>query len=264
MHNLRLKQTLGQNFLRDKNVAKKIVKHIDADKNSSIMEVGPGDGAITGLLIEKFKNVIAIEIDNRFVDIIKEKYSNSPNFTIIFDDFTKIDLIKFYDRYGKLTIVGNIPYNITSSVLFKSFENRKCIDCLYLMVQKEVGDRILSKNKTKKRGILSVLSQYYSEVKSLFLVSRNVFYPVPKVDSIFLKFDFYENPRPKLKDKGLFRNIVKLTFGKRRKLLKNSLKDLKEIEINSISELFDLNRRPEELTVTEFVKLTNLIYRKIN
>jgi len=263
MHNLRLKQTLGQNFLRDKNVAKKIVKHISVDKNSTIMEVGPGDGAITGLLIEKFKNVIAIEIDNRFADVIKEKYSNFQNFIIICDDFTKIDLKKFYKKYGKLTIVGNIPYNITSSVLFKSFENRKYINCLYVMVQKEVGDRILSQNKTKKRGILSVLSQYYSEVKSLFLVSRNVFYPVPKVNSIFLKFDFYENPQPKLKDEGLFRNIIKLTFGKRRKLMKNSLKDLKEVDVNSICEIFDLNRRPEELTVTEFVKLTNLIYRKI-
>jgi len=264
MYDLRLKQSLGQNFLKDKNVAKKIVKYIEVDKDSTIIEIGPGDGAITGLLLEKFKQVIAVEIDKRFVDIIRKRYSSFPNFEILCEDFLKIDIRKFNDIYGKLNIVGNLPYHITSSVLFNMFENRRYINSAYLMIQREVSSRIVSPHKTKGRGILSVFSQYYCSVKSLFNVSKNVFYPVPKVDSSFIKFDFFERPKPEVKDEKLFISVVKLAFGKRRKYLRNSLKEMKIVDISALKEVFNLDRRPEELTVKEFVELTNLIYHRIS
>ena len=256
MYDFRLKKSLGQNLLRDKNIAIKILKHIDIENDSVIVEIGPGDGAITGLLLERFKKVIAVEIDRKFVERLKERYLDSEKFTILCDDFLKVDIEKFYNKYGKLNIVGNLPYHITSPVLFRLFNERKFINQAYLMVQREVGERIVSPCKTKNRGILSVFSQYFCNVNSLFSVSKNVFYPVPKVDSLFMKLDFIKENAPEVKDEELFRKIVKLTFGKRRKYLKNSLN---EIETISLNEEFNLNRRPEELTVAEFVKLTNLV-----
>ena len=264
MNNLRLKKSLGQNFLRDKNVAKKIVKYIEVNRDSTIIEIGPGDGAITGLLLEKFKKVIAFEIDKRFVNIIKEKYSNFQNFEILCEDFLKINIKEYYDKFDKLNIVGNLPYHITSPVLFKMFVNRMYLNSVYLLVQREVGDRILSPCQTKERGILSVFSQYHCNVKSLFNVSKNVFYPVPKVNSKFIRFEFIDRPKSEVNDEELFKNIVKLSFGKRRKYLRNSLKEIIKIDVNELSRVFNLNRRPEELTVKEFTELTNLIYQRIS
>ncbi len=263
MYDFRLKQSLGQNLLRDKNVAKKIVNSIDIENNSNVIEIGPGDGAITGLLLEKFKRVIAVEIDKKFIRVLKEKYSDYNNFIILCDDFLKIDIKDFFNRYGNLNIIGNLPYHITSPVLFKLFENKECINRAYLMVQREVGDRIISPCRTKSRGILSVFSQYYCNVKALSRISKNVFYPVPKVDSSFLRFDFTKEKIFEVNNEELFRKVVKLTFGKRRKYLKNTLCEIEKLETKSLSEEFNLNKRPEELTVQEFVKLTNLIYRKI-
>ncbi|MFC1562583.1 ribosomal RNA small subunit methyltransferase A [candidate division KSB1 bacterium] len=163
-----------------------------------------------------------------------------------------------------MNIVGNLAYHITSPVLFKLFENRKYINRAYLMVQREVGDRITSPCKTKDRGILSVFSQYYCNVRSLFSVSKNVFYPVPKVDSLFIRFGFLEGSIYQVKDEELFRKVVKLAFGKRRKYLKNSLSEVDKLDIQSLSGEFNFNRRAEELSVQEFVVLSNLIYQKIS
>ena len=260
MHNLRLKQSLGQNFLKDQNIAKKIVRSIKIDRSSVIIEIGPGSGAITGLLLENFNTVIAVEIDKRFAEIIKEKFSRFGNIIIKNDDFLKINLKSLYAEYGRLNIVGNLPYHITSPVLFKMFESKNYINSAFLMVQREVGKRILSSPNGKDRGILSVLSQYYCKVSSLFKVSRNVFYPVPKVDSLFIQFEFKKKPDSAAKNEELLRNIVKSAFGKRRKYLRNSLKESNNIDIDALNKICDLTRRPEELTVEEFVDLTNKIY----
>ncbi len=157
-----------------------------------------------------------------------------------------------------------MPYHITSSILFKMFDNRDCVNSVYIMVQREVGERILSGPYSKSRGILSVLSQYYCKVHSLFSVSKNVFIPKPKVDSLFISLEFYGIPKPDVMDEALFRNVVKQTFGKRRKYLKNSLKELADIDFESLEGKFDLKRRPEELTVEEFVELTNAIYKMLS
>jgi len=259
MYGVQLKQSLGQNFLHDKNVARKIVSHIKVSGDDTVVEIGPGDGAITGLLAEKCGRVVAVEIDGRFAGLLREKYSSVSNLIVRHEDFLKTDIRELYDRYGILTIVGNLPYHITSSILFKMFDNRDCVNAVCIMVQREVGERILSRPYSKSRGILSVLSQYYCKVRSLFPVSKNVFIPKPRVDSLFISLEFYENPEPDASDEKLFRNVVKHTFGKRRKYLKNSLEGLADIDLESLGGKFNLKKRPEELTVDEFIELTNAI-----
>ena len=264
MYGVQLKQSLGQNFLHDKNVARKIVSRIKVSGDDTVVEIGPGGGAITGLLAEKCGRVIAVEIDKRFAESVHEKYSSFSNLIVRCEDFLKTDLRELYDKYGILTVAGNLPYHITSSILFKMFDNRDCVNGAYIMVQREVGERILSGPYSKSRGILSVLSQYYCKVHSLFPVSKNVFIPKPRVDSLFISLLFYEKPKPDVMDEALFRNVVKQTFGKRRKYLKNSLKDLADIDFESLEGKFNLKRRPEELTVDEFVGLTNAIYKMLS
>ena len=264
MYDLQLKQSLGQNFLRDKNVARKIVSHVEVSGDDTVVEIGPGGGAITGLLAEKCGRVEAVEIDKRFAEPLREKYASFSNLVVRCEDFLKTDIRELYDKYGILTIVGNLPYHITSSILFKLFDNRECVKSAYIMVQREVGDRILSGVNSKNRGILSVLSQYYCKVNSLFPVSKNVFIPKPKVDSLFVSLRFFEKPEPAALDEKLFRDTVKQAFGKRRKYLRNSLKEIEGVDLDYIEAEHDLKRRPEELTVEEFVGLANTVYKTIS
>lgn len=172
MYDLQLKQSLGQNFLHDKNVARKIVSHIDVSGDDTVVEIGPGGGAITGLLSEKCGRVIAVEIDRRFAELIREKYSSVSNLVIRWEDFLKTELRELYDRYGIFTVVGNLPYHITSSILFKMFDSRDCVDSAYIMVQREVGERILSGPNSKSRGILSVFSNpiLYFSTRSFYIL----------------------------------------------------------------------------------------------
>ncbi len=258
------KQSLGQNFLVDDNIARKIVREMILTNEDVVFEIGAGQGALTSHLAQNAKHLIAIEIDGRVVAELKNKVSQ--NVEILHHDFLKISLTSFKNKLNqKLRLVGNIPYHLTSPILFKFFEERTAIEDATIMVQHEVARRIVAKPNTKDYCILSVFSQYYGEPKLLFNVSPTCFYPKPKVVSSVLYIKIHEERKPDLNDE-LLRIVVKTAFGKRRKTLRNSLSylPLTEDKINKVLmiDLF-LDKRPEQLTVQQFVQLTNRIERVI-
>lgn len=248
MHFIRPKKNLGQHFLKDKNIARKIVSNIRFSGCRNLLEVGPGTGVLTEFLIEIGEfDFTAVEIDPESVRFLTEKYPALLN-NIIQEDFLKINLpLLFPDG---VIIVGNFPYNISSQIFFKVFENRDFVVEVIGMVQKEVADRICSGPGTKNYGILSVLLQAFYSVIFLFPVPPQVFLPPPKVNSAVVKL-----VRNEIKnidcDEKLFIKVVKRAFNQRRKMLRNSLSLFgKEIP----SEFAML--RPEQLTVDQFICLT--------
>lgn len=249
----------GQNYLQDQNIIKKIISEIDPKENDTIIEIGPGQGAITKLLLENKAKLTAVEIDKRVIDDLKNRF---PELNLIQSDFLKLDLKELKDSSKKkLRIVGNIPYNITSPILFKLFENNTIVHDAVLMVQYEVAKRMTAKIGSKDYGILSVLLKYFGQTEIAFKVSRNVFYPKPNVDSavVHLYFnDKRDNPEFNL----LFKSIVKSAFGNRRKTLKNSLSNGIFGEVNFIECGIDLSLRAEQLNVDDFIKLTVFVSTK--
>jgi len=251
MSKVRAKKYYGQHFLIDRNIARKIALSLEARGYSNVLEVGPGMGVLTAFLIERdFKNFKVIEIDNEATQYMGKTYRNLE---IIKGDFLKLDLDSCFD--GKMGIIGNFPYNISSQILFRVLEYRDKVCELTGMLQKEVADRIASGPGSKVYGILSVLLQVYYEVEYLFSVPADVFRPPPKVRSAVVRLTRKENKPVDCDEKLLF-SVVKITFNQRRKTIKNSLKPL----INaSDSDNPLLKKRPEQLGVDEFIELTRLV-----
>lgn len=252
MKNVLPLKRFGQNYLRDNNILDKLAKEINPDKNDLIIEIGPGTGALTTRLSESGAEIIAVEIDKRVKEDLSEKF---PEVLIKNEDFLKTDLREIYSTRNKLLkIAGNIPYNLTSPIIFKLIENSDIIKESVLMVQYEVARRITAEKGSKDYGILSVLLKYFSDVRFCFKVSPNVFYPKPKVYSavihIFIK-------RIKIDQilKKTFIEIVKASFGKRRKILKNSLAESIFADIDFSSSGIDLSLRAEQLDVNDFETL---------
>ncbi len=259
---IRAKRSLGQNFLIDENIARKIVKSANLFDNDVVIEIGPGQGALTKYIVEIVKKIYAIEIDKRVIDLLKTKFFNE-NLIFINEDFLKFDIKNIFKKEKKkLKLIGNIPYNITSQILFKAIDNREYLEYCVFMVQKEVAQRIVGKPQTKDYGIISVITQFYAKPEILFKVSPNCFFPKPKITSTVLKINFLTSV-DKTIDEELFRTLVRTAFGKRRKTLCNSLKYLpfySEVEplLKNFNK-FSLDKRAEELTVDDFVELTRFI-----
>ncbi len=251
----------GQNFLIDKNIIQKIIDEFNPSKDDIVIEIGPGQGALTSYLINKSIKLIVIEIDNRAVQRLKEIF---PDLEIINKDFLKIQLKNLAAKRKKLRIIGNIPYNITSPILFKLIEERNFISDALLMVQYEVAKRITAEKGTKDYGILSVLLNYFAKTELCFKISPNVFYPKPKVFSALIKIEFYKSIQDEINDK-LFIDVVKAAFGNRRKILKNSLSNsiFRTINFNDIpknvSISYLLSKRAEELSIRDFILLYKFI-----
>ena len=254
----RPKKFLGQNFLTDENLAKKIVNSLDIKPDDTLVEIGPGQGVLTKYLVELTDDLFAVELDRHIVEELKIKYGN--NLQLIHKDFLKVDIAEeiFSKRKNKrkLKIIGNIPYNITTEIIFRLTENRDMISDAVLMMQKEVAQRLTSPHGNKDYGILAVLIQLYTIPKILFNVPPEAFFPKPRVTSSVVKFKFPEDIHKEI-DYKLLSEVVKKSFGKRRKTMRNSLKEFfieKEIEQDNID--FDFTRRPESLSIDEFLKLT--------
>lgn len=249
------KKSLGQNYLTDENICRNIVDSFNVVKNDNVLEIGPGKGALTKYLIEKTNNLKVVEIDDNNCKILHENFSD---LNIINDDFLKINLDELSNN-SLLRIIGNIPYNITSEIIFMLIDNRKYIQDAQLMIQEEVAQRIIAKPCTKEYGIPSVLVQTFSMPRALFKVSKNCFYPKPKVDSRIIHLDFSHSEENKINDVLFFRKFVRAAFSHRRKTLHNSLKSI-SIETNTLKNIdFDFGRRAETLTVEEFIYLSNSI-----
>lgn len=250
------KKRFGQHFLIDKNIIRKIVKEFSPEENDLIVEIGPGQGALTYELLKHSKNLLVVEIDKNLAVELQNKF---PSITIINKDILECDFsTEFFNE--KFRIIGNLPYYITSQIIFKCFESYTKIKDSLFMVQKEVAERIVASPKSKDYGILSVLSQFYSKPKILFHVSRNVFYPKPEVDSSIIYFEMKNRLDLTESEEKIFRKIVKTAFNQRRKTLRNSLRNLFDITDKTLSEnffslQFDFSRRAEELSLDDFIYL---------
>lgn len=248
----------GQNYLVDKNIIKKIIEEFKPDSEDVVLEIGPGTGALTAELVNKVKRFVAVEIDKRAVKQLKEKF---PSLEIINKDFLEVNFSEFVNKNKKLRIIGNIPYNITSPILFKLINERKFVEDALLMVQYEVAKRITAEKGTKDYGILSVLLNYFAQTKLCFKISPNVFYPKPKVYSAIIKIKFSEEEQKEIDD-DLFIKVVKAAFGNRRKVLKNSLSNsiFRTINFTNNESLTNLlARRAEDLSIKDFVQLYEFI-----
>ncbi len=256
MSEVRAKKHLGQHFLTDRNIAKKIALSLEAKGYSNVLEIGPGMGVLTGYLIERgFENFKVIEIDNEASDYISRTFRNLE---LIKGDFLRLNLDSCFD--GKIGIVGNFPYNISSQIFFRVLEYRDKVCELTGMLQKEVADRIVSGPGSKVYGILSVLLQAYYKVEYLFTVPAGVFRPPPKVKSAVIRLT-RKDKKPVDYNEKLFFSVVKVTFNQRRKTIKNSLKPL--VDTSCIDNQI-LKKRPEELGVDNFIELTKLVEVMLN
>jgi 16S rRNA (adenine1518-N6/adenine1519-N6)-dimethyltransferase len=260
MDKIRPLKRFGQNYLQDKNILTKIVDEIDPKPGDNIMEIGPGQGSLTEKLLEKVPEITAVEIDKRVADDLKEKFRG---LNLIRDDFLKIDLHKYATIEKKLRVSGNIPYNLTSSIIFHLIEHKDVVKDAVLMVQHEVAKRMQGKKGTKDYGILAVILQYFTEVNYCFKVSPKVFYPRPKVDSAVVHLKFRELKSPKNVNNTFIR-MVKACFGNRRKTLKNSLSNGIFKEINFADSGIDLSLRAEQLEPGDFITLAEFALKKLS
>jgi len=246
---VRPKKYLGQHFLRDQNIAQKIVGALPLAA-THVMEVGPGMGVLTHYLVDKVPSLYLIEIDRESVAYLRAHFS-TLNHRIIEGDFLKLDLGSIAD--GSWSVIGNFPYNISSQIFFRVLEQRQCVTNVVGMVQKEVAQRIASPPGSKEYGILSVLLQAYFDIKLLFTVPPGVFHPPPKVNSAVLSLA--RNSVERLAcDEQLFVKVVKQAFQTRRKTLRNALKNLNLPP--SLQNHPLLNQRAEQLSVSDFIFLT--------
>ncbi|MDO4728955.1 MAG: 16S rRNA (adenine(1518)-N(6)/adenine(1519)-N(6))-dimethyltransferase RsmA [Bacteroidota bacterium] len=254
MELVRAKKHLGQHFLKDLNIAKKIAETLSISGYTKILEIGPGMGVLTQFLLEREADIYVIEIDKESVVYLDKKIKNLHQ-KIISADFLKFDIISFF-KGEPFAIIGNFPYNISSQIVFRVLEMRDYIPEFSGMFQKEVAERICEKPGSKTYGILSVLTQAFYEAEYLFTVSENVFNPPPKVKSGVLRLVRKNNYHLKC-DEKLFFKIVKIAFQQRRKTLRNSLKQfLLSNEIKS-DKIFD--KRPEQLSYNDFIYIVNMI-----
>lgn len=255
---VRAKKNLGQHFLKDLNIAKKIVAGLKADNVSKVLEIGPGMGVLTQYLLQKdaFETLV-VEIDTESVAYLKENYPNLSD-RIIGEDFLKYDLSKIFNE--SFAVIGNFPYNISSQIFFKILEHRDQVPEVVGMIQKEVAERMSAVPGNKTYGILSVLMQAFYDIEYLFTVSEKVFDPPPKVKSAVIRMT--RNTTSDLEcDEKLFFRVVKTGFNQRRKTLRNSLKSILG-EHKLEDEL--MAKRPEQLSIEQFVYLTNKIQELLN
>jgi len=259
----RPKKSLGQNFLTDANIARKIVAALDLQPDDPVLEIGPGYGALTRLIQPQVQQFWGIELDTRLAQQLAAEFAEHPNFLVIENDFVKVDLASLLANQRAVKVVGNIPYHITSNIIFRVIENRKLFKSLTLMIQYEVAERVVAKPDSKDFGILAVLSQTFSEPQLLFTVSRNVFYPKPAVTSAVVQWNFAKTDPHPVADEIGYMQLVKHVFQTRRKMLRNSLKSFCGADFNSIDFPIDLRRRPEDLFISEFVRIWDAIKNKL-
>jgi 16S rRNA (adenine1518-N6/adenine1519-N6)-dimethyltransferase len=254
MKNLKAKKSLGQHFLNNLQKAAQIVDHLEATDVEHVIELGPGMGVISQFILKRFENCSFIEIDNDAVEYLANKYPEIKE-KLVHKDFLKADIDILFK--GKIALIGNFPYNISSQILFKVLENKDKVTEIVGMFQKEVADRVTSKPGNRVYGILSVFIQAYYNTENLMVLGPEFFSPQPKVNSAVIRLT--RNSVIKLEcDEKLFVKVVKQTFNQRRKMIRNSVKAL------GLKEGFEseyLTKRPEQLSVSQFVDLTNQVER---
>ncbi len=252
------KKSLGQNFLIDENIVRKIMDRLAPQPDDTIVEIGPGLGVLTKYIVPAGCRYVGIEIDERLAPRLQKEFAAWPRVDIRCADFRKVNLAELAAG-SKLRIVGNIPYHITSSIIFAAFAHHQVLCDMLLTVQKEVATRIVASSETggKDYGILSVVSQTFARTEILFTMSKHVFRPKPEVDSAVVRWTF-QSPPENLLDADFYLRMVKAVFGQRRKILRRSLMAFLQKEI-SVAVPVDLQRRPETLSIRELIQLANAL-----
>jgi 16S rRNA (adenine1518-N6/adenine1519-N6)-dimethyltransferase len=256
------KKRLGQNFLLDKNIQRKILDSLELKKTDIVLEIGAGTGELTRQVCEKAHKVFALEIDETLCALLKERTAAYGNASVIHADFLRFDLNKFFKKFRrKVKVLGNIPYYITTPILERLLKSSPSIEVIFLTVQKEFAERIAASAGGKVYGSLSCFAQYHAAPRILFAIKRNSFYPAPKVDSCFLRLDMRSAPLlSPSQEKKLFK-IIRSSFNQRRKTLRNSLEGV--VPQEALQRFFevsclDRNVRPETLTLEHFCVLSKI------
>ena len=272
-YNITANKKLGQNFLINDDVIEKIISSANIEQNDIIIEIGPGLGTLTKRLLEKASKVIAIEIDNKMINILNDRFKQCDNFVLINQDVLKTDLNKLISQYKnsfeKVKIVANLPYYITTPIIMKLLEEKLDIESITVMIQKEVAQRITADPGDKLSGAITYSVNYYAIPEEIIVVERDSFIPAPEVDSEVIKLYIRNIPAVNVINEKMFFNIIKASFMQRRKTLLNSLanfgitKDKEKLKEILIKAEIDENIRGERLTIEQFAKLSNLISKSI-
>jgi dimethyladenosine transferase len=252
------KKALGQHFLKDLQIAEHIADTLSAYKNTPVLEIGPGMGVLTRFLLDANHNLSVVELDGESVEYLNDNFPELKG-RIIADDFLKLNLTDVFPE--QFCVIGNYPYNISSQIFFKVLDYREHISCCSGMLQKEVAERLAAGPGSKTYGILSVLLQAWYDVEYLFTVSETVFDPPPKVKSGVLRAT--RNSRTELGcDEKLFKTVVKTSFNQRRKTIRNSIRPILGKDCPDYK-LAVFDKRPEQLSVEQFVELTEIVERNL-
>lgn len=268
------KKSLGQNFIVDSNILKRIIAHANINDRSGVIEIGPGIGSLTEQLAIVANKVVAFEIDQRLLPILADTLSSYDNIEVIYQDILEVNLQQAIEEHFSknlnIHVVANLPYYITTPILMKILQQKTSIETITVMLQKEVADRMAARPNTKEYGSLSIAVQYYTEAKVVMDVPKTVFIPQPNVISSVLKLVKREQPLVEVPDEDLFFTIVQASFAHRRKTLRNNLithfkKTYEKAFIEEIllAAAIDGSRRGESLTIQEFANITHQFYERI-
>lgn len=256
-------KSLGQNFLVSDEVVEGIVESANINKEDIIIEIGPGLGVLTNLLLEKSDDVIAVELDNRMVEIISDRFKEKTNLTVIHEDILKVDLKELLNNRkksenSKVKVVANLPYYISTPIIMKLLEQNQIIDEIIVMVQKEVGQRLTAKTGTRVAGAITYAVEFYSDATAIINVPKESFVPSPKVESVVIKLKI--KSKTQNVNKEMLFKVIKTAFSQRRKTLSNALVNGVIVEKNKLEEVLEKaglekNVRGENLTLEDFIKL---------
>lgn len=261
----RPKKKFGQNFLQSDMILKKIITESNVTKEDHVIEIGPGRGALTKYLVKSAKTLTAFEIDTTLTEYLNPILVDNQNFKVIYQDILEVDLDEFIQHHigQSVKVIANIPYYITSPIIFKLLES-KWVSEATLLIQKEVADRLIANEITGDYGALSIMVNYQAEVKKLIQVKRTAFYPVPNVDSTVIQIKKHRKYQDQIQDEKLFVKLVKAAFTQKRKTLINNLVDLSGLskdelltKLKSIDPKYDHFTRAEGLSMNDFIKLAN-------
>lgn len=275
INNIKANKRFGQNFLIDDNILENIVKSAEITNNDLVIEIGPGLGNLTEYLLEKAAYVILVEIDNNMINILNDRFKNNNNYILLNDDILKVNVDEVIEnienklnrKFEKIKVVANLPYYITTPIIFKLLQNENRINEITVMVQKEVAERIVAKNKTKDYGILTLMVNYLGTSDIKLIVPNNSFIPAPNVTSAVIKIT--KNKRFTVKDEELLFKLIHSSFAQRRKKIINSLESTKFSNMSKpeLEKLFNecnisLNARAEELELQDYIKIVDIIANK--
>ena len=247
------KKHLGQNFLFDQSILLKIIRSADLSDNDTVVEIGPGPGRLTRLLAERVQKVIAIELDPYLYNKLREELNDLENVDLVLGDALKFP----FEQLAHFKVVANIPYYITTPIIFRLIAARSVLQSMTLTIQKEVAERIVARPGGKDYGVLSIGTQFYTAPELMFIIPKEAFRPVPKVDSAVIHMKMRKEPAVSVPNESVFFRVVKTAFSQRRKTLSNSLKSLSKDSKDILHRAgIDPQRRPETMDIEEFANLS--------